>query len=253
MLELTRQGTDRLLEIVGVTRESLAEAPPALHLGYEVKINIPLDSPQTVHTANVLGLLPGTDPKLSQELVIIGAHHDHVGNDPGLQYAGLNDNASGVGVLLEIARLWQEEGYRPQRSILLAAWGAQEPGEIGARFYIEHPAHPLTSTIAVLELDGVGGGRGYFMEAQGDPERDGFLRFTLQAAEEWVDGRLSLTRPSRRSDHSPFREIGIPAVLLTWRESSEDNLPVEHADTLEPYRLGDTGRMTSLALMALAQ
>jgi Zn-dependent M28 family amino/carboxypeptidase len=137
--------------------------------------------------------------------------------------------------------------------VLFAAWGAQEPGEIGSRYYLEHPVRPLTDTIAVLQLDSVGGGRGYFLEAQGDPNREGFLRFTLQAAEDWVDGRLSLTRPSKKSDHSVFREIGIPAVLLTWRESSEDNLPSELADAVEPYRLGVTGRMTSLTLMALAQ
>jgi uncharacterized protein len=258
VLELTRQGTDRLMEFIGATPDGLAASPPALHMGYEVGINIPLDPPRTVQTANVLGLLPGTDPGLSEELIIIGAHHDHIGDEPGArtnatEYAGANDNASGVGVLLEIARLWHETGYRPRRSVLFAAWGAQEPGEIGARYFIEHPTHPLTNTVAVLELDGVGGGRGYFLEAQGDPGQEGLLRFTFQAAEEWVDGRLTLTRPSQRGDHTPFRDIGIPGLLLTWRESNEENLPTELADPVEVYRLGVTGKMTALALMALAR
>jgi hypothetical protein len=257
VLELTRQGADRLLDAIGLTRQDLAASPPVLHTGYEVALDLPLDVPQAVQTANVLGLLPGIDPTLSQELIIIGAHHDHVGNDNGQQYPGANDNASGVGVLLEIAQLWQEVGYRPQRSVLFAAWGAQEPGELGATYYIEHPVFPLTQTVAVLQLDAVGGGDGYFLEAQGDPEREGSLRFVMQAAEEWMDGRLTLTRPTKRSDHSPFREIEIqppiPGLLLTWRESSEANLPIEFADPVEPYRLGVTGKMTTLALMALAQ
>jgi hypothetical protein len=257
VLELTRQGADRLLDAIGLTRQNLAASPPALQTGYDVALDLSLDVPQTVHTANVLGVLPGSDPTLSQELIIIGAHHDHVGNDPGQQYLGANDNASGVGVLLEIARLWQEAGYHPQRSVLFAAWGAQEPGELGAAYYIEHPVFPLTHTVAIVQLDAVGGGDGYFLEAQGDPEREGHLRFVMQAAEEWVDGRLTLTRPTKRSDHSPFRELdiqpSIPGLLLTWRESSETNLPTEFADPVEPYRLGVTGKMTTLALMALAQ
>jgi hypothetical protein len=90
------------------------------------------------------------------------------------------------------------------------------------------------------------------LEAQGDPEREGLLRFTIQASEAWVDGRLTLTRPSLQSDHSPFREVGIPGLLLTWRESSDENLADELADPVEPYRLGVTGRMLALTLMALA-
>jgi hypothetical protein len=258
VLELTRQGTDRLLEIVDLSRDNLEGSPPALHLNAEVSMAVPLDVPRTVWTANVLGLLQGTDRELRKELVIIGAHHDHVGDDPGgeagvVQYAGANDNASGLGVLIEIARLWQRTGHQPRRSVLFAAWGAQEPGEVGARYYVEHPAYPLSDTVAVLALDAVGGGRGYFLEAQGDPEREGVLRFTVQAAEQWVDGRLTLTRPSQTSDHTPFQEVGIPGLLLTWRESSEDNLPAEFADPVEPYRLGVTGKMVALTLMALAQ
>jgi Zn-dependent M28 family amino/carboxypeptidase len=55
-----------------------------------------------------------------------------------------------------------------------------------------------------------------------------------------------------RSDHVPFREAGIPGLLLTWRESSDENLPDELADLVLPYRLGVTGRMVALTWMALA-
>jgi hypothetical protein len=255
-LELTEQGTIRLLEAAGQTQGSLSASPPALHLGLRATVHVPLSAPKNVETANVLGLLPGRDPELSREIVIVGAHYDHVGDDPGAsgrRYAGANDNASGIGVLLEIASLWQETGYRPQRSVLFAAWGAQEPGEIGSTYYVTDPAFPLENIVAVFQLDAVGGGRGYFLEAQGDPEQEGMLRFALEAAEKQVDGRLTLTRPSGRSDDRPFRQVGIPTLLLTWRESSEDNLPVEYADPVEPYRLGVTGRMVSLALMTIAR
>ena len=136
VLELTSEGSLKLLEMVGHTRESILDSPPALPLGLKARLEIPLSVPETVETANVLGLLPGSDPLLGQEVIILGAHYDHVGDDPDRRYAGANDNASGVGVLLEMARLWQETGYRPQRSVLFAAWGAQEPGEMGAKYYM---------------------------------------------------------------------------------------------------------------------
>jgi Zn-dependent M28 family amino/carboxypeptidase len=231
-----------------------------------------------VETANVLGLLPGSDPELKNEIIILGAHYDHVGDDPdallcsadaaggsghaasttceqvaGRRFAGANDNASGVGVLLEMARLWHETGYRPQRSILFAAWGAQEVGELGSSYYVENPAFPLEQTTAMLQLDAVGGGGGYYLEAQGGGNPEALLLFNLKAANDWVDGRLAVRSKSGRSDQVPFREAGIPTLLLTWREASEDNWPVEMADEVEPYRLAVTGRMVTLAVMATAR
>jgi Zn-dependent M28 family amino/carboxypeptidase len=254
---------------------------------------------------NVLGWLLGSDPVLEKELVLLGAHYDHVGNDPhalacpkgvsgtasraesdacervmGAQYLGANDDASGVGVLLEIARLWHETGYRPQRSVLFAAWGAQELGELGSRYYAAHPSFPLPGTVAMLQLDAVGGGSGHYMEAQGLWEQEGQLLFAFEVANDQVDGRLKLSTPpqeetttdqetvlymapwegriakmlqSRTSDQVPFRQAGVPTLLITWRGSSEDNWPVGIADEIEPYRLGLTGRMVTFVAMSLAR
>jgi hypothetical protein len=97
------------------------------------QLAVPTTLATTVHMAsaferketparNVLGYLPGTDPQKKDEVVIIGAHYDHVGVDPdGTIYNGTNDNASGVAVILEIARLWQSQGFHPARSVLFAA------------------------------------------------------------------------------------------------------------------------------------
>lgn len=256
VLMLSSKGYDRLL---GVVPQKVADTlntsktPPALSLGLKLNIAVPLRTPETVTSANVLGLLPGTDPLLAQQVVIVGAHYDHVGNDPDRQYTGQNDNASGVGVLLEIARLWHERGYRPQRSVLFAAWGAQEAGEIGSSYYVTHPTLPLTNTVAVIQLDAVGGGDGFFLQVQGTPEQEGLLRFGFQVAEEHVDGRLALVKPSAQGDHLPFRKLGIPTTLVTWRGASEDNLPDEIADPVQLYRIGVAGRMIAFALMSMTK
>ena len=261
VLEVNEAGLDRLLTAGGHTLGELNNSPPALPLDLRVRMEVPLSSPITVSTTNVLGLLPGSDPARRHEVVIVGAHYDHVGDDPGrARYPGANDDASGVGVLLEIARLstgrcaWQQAGYRPARSVLFAAWGAQEPGEVGSSFYVAHPTFPLTDTVAMFQLDAVGGGfAGFRLQAQGNRQREAWPLFALEAAADQVEGRLILGKPVGRSDHRPFQEAGVPAVLLVWKGASEENLPAGFVDEVDPYKLGVTGRTVALALMMLAR
>jgi hypothetical protein len=244
----------------------------------QAQMQVLINPPQIVDTANVLGLLPGSDPELAHEVLIIGAHYDHVGDDPGevtclddpvaglegqgdvtctagggLRYPGENDNASGVAVLLEIARLWQETDYKPRRSVLFAAWGAQEVGQQGSSFYVQNPAFPLASTLAVLQMDAVGGGSGYYLEANFDWEREAELIFIMTRAEEAVEGRLAKTTTVGTGDHIPFREAGVPTLPLAWRGSVEHNMPQGFDDEVEAYRMGVTGRMVALTLMTLAR
>jgi hypothetical protein len=268
VVEVTKTGLERLLAASGHTLADLNASPPAMPLALRVRLDAPVSLSEGLSSANVLGLLLGADPLLSQEVIIIGAHYDHVGDDPddrvcladgtcvdlpGLAYPGANDDASAVGVLLEIARLWRESGYRPARSVLFAAWGAQELDEAGSRFYLTQPVLPLTNTIAALQLEAVGGGGGFYLQAQGDPDREGVLRFTVDAAAGQVEGRLDLVRSSRNSDHESFRRAGIPAMLIYWEEANRENLPAPLADEIDPYRLGVTGRTVTLALMMLAR
>jgi uncharacterized protein len=284
VLELTRQGYQRLLEAVGQTQEGLLHAPPALPLGLEARMAVPLAPPETGRAANVLGWLPGSDPALRGQAILLAAQYDHVGDDPdalvcppesggqeaghrggapyppdcewvaGKRYAGANDNASGVGVLLEIARTWHESGYRPRHSVIFAAWGAHEPGEMGLRYYLENPAFPLDRTVAAFQLDAVGGGKGYYLDARGTRESEGLLRFHIQAADAWIDdGRVALREPSGTRDPAPLRQAGIPTLSLTWRDASAEHWPVELADEVEPARLAVTGQMVTLALMSIAR
>ena len=160
----------------------------------------------------------------------------------------------GVAVMLEIARLWHETGHQPRRTVLFAVWAAQEVGQVGLRRYVQAPAVPIEDLVAVLHLGAVGGGEGYYLGAEGDMDQDGLLRFTMERAEEVLDGRLSVSSPPTRDDPvALFREAGIPTLRLRWREASRENWPTEYADEVQPYRLGVTGRMVTLALMALAR
>ena len=278
VLELTDEGFERLLQLTGQTTHNLNTSPGAMSLDMQVQMQVMLSQPQIVDSSNVLGFLPGSDPDRAHEVIIIGAHYDHVGDDPGVElcleiippptdlpvevmcglpsgrrYPGANDNASGVAVMLEIARLWHEKGYQPSRSVLFAAWGGQESGELGSNFYVQNPVYPLESTLAVLQLDAVGGGSGYYLEASFDWEREAELIFTMTSAESAVDGRLAKVTTVSAGDHVPFREAGVPTLPLSWRGANENNMPQGFGDGIEIYRLSVTGRMVSLTLMTLAR
>jgi hypothetical protein len=107
-------------------------------------------------TANVIGLLEGSDPSLKSEVVIVGAHYDHNGTHEGATYLGADDDASGTVGLLEMIRAMTSAPRRPRRSVLFAAWGAEEKGLLGSGFYASRPLVPLSKTVAVIQLDMIG-------------------------------------------------------------------------------------------------
>jgi len=110
-----------------------------------------------LESANVVGLLEGSDPALRAEHVVLMAHLDHIGRgvtvDGDAIYNGALDNASGVAVLLETARAIAEAPVRPRRSILFLATTAEERGLHGSRHYALNPTVPAGSIVAALNLD----------------------------------------------------------------------------------------------------
>lgn len=113
--------------------------------------------------SNIIGKIPGTHPQLKDEVVIISGHYDGGGTDPdGVIYNGANDNASGMAVLLEIARVMKSNHVRPSRSILFIGWGAEEQGAYGSQYFIENPVVLNEKIAATFVLDCVGLGDGEF-------------------------------------------------------------------------------------------
>jgi peptidase M28-like protein/PDZ domain-containing protein len=111
---------------------------------------------------NVIGILPGSDPKLKDEAVVIGAHYDHLGRGgqgslaqrEGEIHHGADDNASGTAALLELARTFSKQ--RPRRTVVFIAFSGEEEGLIGSNYYVNHPVVPLANTVAMINLDMVG-------------------------------------------------------------------------------------------------
>jgi len=132
---------------------------------------IPADAPAVLHTAlggtatrNVVAILSGASPALRGEVVVIGAHYDHLGlggfgaMDPdstGRVHNGADDNASGTAALLEVARLLARR--HPARTIVFVAFSGEELGTLGSSFFVQHPMpQPVDSIYAMLNMDMVG-------------------------------------------------------------------------------------------------
>lgn len=114
-----------------------------------------------VRYRNVLARLPGADPRLKEQVVVIGAHLDHIGMEIGKSvgdavYNGADDNASGVVAMLVAARKLVESNPRPARTILFIAFDGEEQGLIGSRYYVKNSVVPLNATGAMINADMVG-------------------------------------------------------------------------------------------------
>lgn len=110
-------------------------------------------------SSNVLGFIPGSDPILAKEVVVITAHYDHIGIENGVVYNGADDDGTGTVALLEIAEAFgraKREGNAPRRSVLIMTVSGEEKGLLGSSYYVEHPVIPLDKTIADLNIDMIG-------------------------------------------------------------------------------------------------
>lgn len=111
---------------------------------------------------NVVGYLEGADPKLKEELVVIGAHYDHVGylkqhsDTADYIFNGADDNASGTAAVIAVAQAFGSSGPRPKRSLLFIAFAGEEKGLMGSKAYINKPLFPLEKTVAMLNIDMIG-------------------------------------------------------------------------------------------------
>ncbi len=170
VINITTQVADKLLENSGYTSSSLynklleSRSPNSFNLN-NIQASIQTDlHPITAVCNNVIGYLPGNHPDKKNEVVVIGAHYDHLGrggqgsmapNEEAIHY-GADDNASGTAGLLELAQKFAAHGTKPDRSMLFIAFGAEEIGLIGSNYYVENPYTPNERTTAMINLDMIG-------------------------------------------------------------------------------------------------
>lgn len=186
-------------------------------------------------------LLAGIKGKNQKEMIIISAHYDHLGIYNGKVHRGANDNASGVGCVLEVMRRLVREkiaGSIPRVNVVAAFWGAEEMGFLGSKYFVKNPTIPLSDIKAVVNFDTIASGanKDFILWTPNDNPVIDVLRELGQkngAKIERVEGQ------GHRSDDSSFVETGIPAVTVLSREwlwnnhTEQDDITIINKDKLQ--------------------
>ncbi len=210
--------------------------------GYLQYFPLPGPPETTDQALNTIGLLRGSDPALRDEYVVITAHMDHLGTRFPINgdsiYNGADDNASGTAGIVELAEAFSMLNLRPRRSILFIAFGAEELGLIGSRYYTDHPTFPLSRTVANLNLDMIGRNWADTVAALRSSQDMGELAEGVAAQHpelgmRVVDDQWPGQNLIRRSDQWNFMTHGVPALFFHSGPHPDYHFPSDHADLLD--------------------
>jgi aminopeptidase YwaD len=195
-----------------------------------------------IQPENVLGAVYGFDPELSDQVVVIGAHVDHLGKDPVTKeiFYGADDNASGTAVMMELARLLRSMREPPARTVLFAGWNAEESGLIGSCYYVGSPTLPISDTLAAFAIDMVGAGDATGLALFGGtlPENQWLVDVMRESARrKRIDYYIYPVFPLAASDHACFADAGVPAMMAgTFGPHGTYHTP---ADTIDGILVDD--------------
>lgn len=210
---------------------------------------------------NVIGIIPGTDPKLKEEPVVVSAHYDHLGSgwpdvhkgDEGKIHPGADDNASGVAILTELAYSLGKTA-KPRRTIVFLATTGEEAGLIGAKYFVEHSSEYFKGKIfANLNLDTDGSlFDTKLLVLNGNSAREWKFIFmgtdyTTGVASEVVD------KPLDASDQVAFIENGIPAVQLFTGPTQNYHRPTDTWEKIDSKGLVKVATVAKEVVMYLAE
>ena len=209
--------------------------------GAEVALEVGVERRRGVE-ANVVAILPGRDPELRRQAVVVGAHYDHLGRGGfgslapdrrGEIHNGADDNASGAAGLLELARVFAAQP-RPRRSVVLAAFSGEEAGLAGSREYTAAPPIPIASTVAMVNLDMIGRLRGDTLLILGTETSPDFPELVKRAAESARLGVNLSQGAFSPSDQTSFLAQGVPVLFFFTGTHGEYHTPdddAEHTDS----------------------
>lgn len=187
--------------------------------------------------ANLLAGLPG---KNQGETLILSAHYDHLGIYAQQLYPGANDNASGVGCVLQVMRRLTGEyhdGNRPKINIAAAFWGAEEMGYLGSKYFVKNPLIPLSEIRAVINLDtvAIGQEKDFILWEIGNSSLTGIIKKAVKKNEATIEAD---TGGGHHSDEVAFIGTGVPAVTMLSRQWLDRNhTPADDFSIINPEKL----------------
>ena len=193
---------------------------------------------------NVIAIIPGTKPEFKEQSVVLGAHYDHLGlgwpdvhkADTGKIHPGASDNASGVAVLLELARKLGKT-FKPERNLVFVAFTGEEAGLKGSKYYVEHPRFPLEKMMGMINVDTVGRFGENKVTVFGNGSAREWVHIFMGAS--YVTGvRVEpVANDLGASDQKSFLDLGVPAVQLFTGPNPDYHRASDTAGQVEPEAL----------------
>ncbi|MCM2255566.1 MAG: M28 family peptidase [Vicinamibacteria bacterium] len=262
VLALTRKAADRAFAGAGTSLDALQQAadaglPASRALPVVARVEADL-TPRRARTRNVIGLLPAPG---AREVVVVGAHHDHLGLgasgslDPspdGKVHHGADDNASGTAGLLELARRLAPRASELERSLLFVSFGAEELGTLGSLHFVEHSPVPLERIVAMANLDMIGRLRGDVLQVHGVDTSPRWKPLVEQANVGlglkllWHEGGFG------PSDHAPFAQAGKPVLFLFTGVHADYHRPSDVSGRIDERGIDRIVTLLERVLLGLA-
>ncbi|MGB9912036.1 MAG: M20/M25/M40 family metallo-hydrolase [Candidatus Kapaibacteriota bacterium] len=207
----------------------------------DTKITISVNiEKETAEVPNVFGLIPGRDPELSKQYIVIGAHFDHLGwggenslyrgKTPAI-HNGADDNASGVAAILHLAEYLAKNPLR--RSVIVVAFNGEEEGLLGSSHFVKHSPVPIEQIVLMLNFDMVGRMKENKLNVFGTGSSTSFDKVIDSVA---VLDSLILTKGSEGygpSDHASFYSVKIPVLFMFTGAHSDYHMPTDDAEKID--------------------
>lgn len=249
VMNITRKLANRMISTMNDSIEALESRMKENHKPAPMYLPVILNATadiilNEVTTANVVAMIPGTDPLLKDEYLVIGAHHDHLGmGGPGsgsrqpdtlAVHNGADDNASGVAGVIELAQKLSANRQFLKRPVILVAFAAEEMGLIGSKEFVKHPPVPLSKIIAMINMDMIGrfntetntisiGGTGTSIES------DTIISLLGQNRKFKIGRSPDGYGPS---DHASFYSENIPVFYFTSGAHEQYHTPADDANLI---------------------
>lgn len=268
VIHITRELAGRIIKVSGIAIDSLngqiisSKAPKSFELEVILSATVTVVQ-RRERTANVLAMLEGSDPSLAGEYLVVGAHYDHLGlGGPGSGsrmpdttaiHNGADDNASGTAMVMALARAMAIEGNRPRRSMIFAAFSAEEIGLLGSKYFNSNPPVELKKIDAMFNFDMVGrfdkeknaisvSGTGTSGEA------DSLLRSLEEGLPFSVIHSPDGYGPS---DHAAFYSSNIPVFYFNTGVHTDYHTPFDDAGLLDYKTSAEVGDFAASVIMAV--
>ncbi len=224
--------------IAGATAATIRDAAEA---GLTSDLTTALE-PRMVEARNVVAKIPGTDPTGGREVIVVGAHYDHLGHggDGSLApdahdiHNGADDNASGTAALMEVASRLMTSPEKPSRTVLFLAFTGEEKGLWGSGHYVKNPLLALENTVAMMNMDMVGRLRENTLTVYGTGTAEEFPSLLGEVNEEQDNPLVLATIPDGfgPSDHSSFYGEDVPVLMLFTNTHSDYHRPEDDWDRI---------------------